>query len=141
MDVIGSVSRTEIFDVVPNLICNSQRVAVTGEGLVNFICCAGKCCAKAECDFECRRSLASENLQYLGAGERPRMMDPVQLDSLPQAKLPKAMARKAIVMAADTPVIDQPVSPAMDRRKPGTQNMAPNATQASRPPAATMTQR
>ena len=46
-----------------------------------------------------------------------------------------------MVMAADTPVIDQPVSWAMDRRNTGSENMAPNATQPRRPPAATMTQR
>ena len=55
--------------------------------------------------------------------------------------LPKAMARKAIVIAAETPVIDQPVAAAIGRRKIGSANSAPKATQPSRPPAATITQR
>lgn len=41
-----------------------------------------------------------------------------------------------MVIAVETPVMDQPVSAAMGRRKTGSQNMAPIATQPSRPPAA-----
>ena len=55
--------------------------------------------------------------------------------------LANAMARKPMVMALDTPVTDQPVSREMGRRKTGSENMAPIATQPSRPPAATITQR
>ncbi len=66
---------------------------------------------------------------------------PTRSDRLPHAMLPSAMARNAIVIAPETPVIDQPVSCAMGRRKTGSENMAPNATQPRRPPAATMTQR
>ena len=43
--------------------------------------------------------------------------------------------------APDTPVIDHPVSCEMGRRKTGSENMAPIATQPNRPPAATITQR
>jgi hypothetical protein len=39
------------------------------------------------------------------------------------------------------PVIDQPVSCAIDRSKTGNENMPPIATQPNRPPAATITQR
>src|SRR5690606_10200364 len=46
-----------------------------------------------------------------------------------------------IVMAVEMPVTDQPVSCDIGRRKTGKENMAPIATQPSRPPAATITQR
>jgi hypothetical protein len=46
-----------------------------------------------------------------------------------------------MVMAVDTPVTDQPVSREMGRRKTGSENMAPMATQPRTPPAATITQR
>ena len=46
-----------------------------------------------------------------------------------------------MVMALDTPVTDQPVSCVMGRRKTGSENMPPMATQPSTPPAATITQR
>ena len=62
-------------------------------------------------------------------------------DSAPHAMLAGAMARKPMVMAVDTPVTDQPVSFEMGRRKTGRENMAPIATQPSRPPAATITHR
>ena len=62
-------------------------------------------------------------------------------DRLPQAMLASAMARKPIVMALDTPVTDHPVSREMGRRNTGSENIAPMATQPSRPPAATITQR
>jgi hypothetical protein len=55
--------------------------------------------------------------------------------------LPNAMARKPKVMALDMPVMDHPVSREMGRRKTGSENMAPIATQPKRPPAATITQR
>ena len=55
--------------------------------------------------------------------------------------LVNAMARKAIVMALDTPVTDHPVSRAIGCRNTGNENMPPMATQPSRPPAATITQR
>jgi hypothetical protein len=55
--------------------------------------------------------------------------------------LATAMATKPIVMAPDTPVTDQPVSREMGKRKTGSENMAPMATQLSKPPAATITQR
>ena len=55
--------------------------------------------------------------------------------------LAAAMARKPIVMAVEIPVTDQPVSWAIGRRKTGSENMAPIATQPSNPPAATITQR
>ena len=66
---------------------------------------------------------------------------PKRSDRLPQMMLPNARARKAKVMALDTPVMDQPVSCEMGRRKTGSENMAPIATQPKRPPAATITQR
>jgi len=55
--------------------------------------------------------------------------------------LPRAMVTNAMVIAVETSVIDHPVSCAMGRRKTGSENIAPNATQPRRPPAATMTQR
>jgi hypothetical protein len=55
--------------------------------------------------------------------------------------LPNAMARKPKVMALDIPVMDHPVSREMGRRKTGSENIAPIATQPKRPPAATITQR
>ena len=55
--------------------------------------------------------------------------------------LVNARARKPIVIALDTPVTDHPVSRVMDPRKTGSENIAPIATQPSRPPAATITQR
>jgi hypothetical protein len=61
--------------------------------------------------------------------------------SVPQAMLANAMARKAIVMALDTPATDQPVSREIGRRKTGSENIEPIATQLIRPPAATITQR
>ena len=66
---------------------------------------------------------------------------PTRSDKVPQIMLANAMARKPIVMALDTPVTDQPVSLEIGRRKTGSENMAPIATQPRRPPAATMTQR
>ena len=62
-------------------------------------------------------------------------------DSVPQTMLAKAIARKPMVMALETPVTDQPVSREIGRRKTGSENMAPIATQPNRPPAATITQR
>ena len=44
-------------------------------------------------------------------------------------------------MALETPATDQPVSRAIGCSKTGSENMPPTATQPSRPPAATMTQR
>ena len=55
--------------------------------------------------------------------------------------LVNAIARKPTVMAPDTPVTDQPVSRAIGCRNTGSENMPPIATQPSRPPAATITQR
>ena len=55
--------------------------------------------------------------------------------------LPNAIARKPIVMALDTPVTDQPVSREIGKRNTGSENIAPIATQPSKPPAATITQR
>ena len=55
--------------------------------------------------------------------------------------LPDAIARKPIVMALDTPVTDQPVSRVIGCSNTGSENIAPMATQPSRPPAATITQR
>ena len=65
--------------------------------------------------------------------------DPVR--QAPQTMLASAMARKPMVMALEMPVTDQPVSRAIGSRKTGSENMAPIATQPSRPPAATITQR
>jgi len=59
----------------------------------------------------------------------------------PHTMLAAAMARKPIVIAVEMPVTDQPVCRAIGRRKTGSENMAPIATQPSRPPAATITQR
>ncbi len=66
---------------------------------------------------------------------------PTRSDRVPQTMLAKAIARKPIVMALEMPVTDQPVSCAIGRRNTGSENMAPIATQPSRPPAATITQR
>ena len=55
--------------------------------------------------------------------------------------LAKAMARKPMVIALDTPVTDQPVSAVIGRKRTGSENMEPIATQPKRPPAATITQR
>ena len=55
--------------------------------------------------------------------------------------LVKASARKPMVIALDTPVTDHPVSRVMAPRNTGSENIAPIATQPSRPPAATITQR
>jgi len=44
-------------------------------------------------------------------------------------------------MAADTPVVDQPVSAAMVRNSTGSENIAPSAMHPITAPAATMTQR
>ena len=62
-------------------------------------------------------------------------------DSVPQAMLANAIARKPMVIALETPVTDQPVSREIGSRNTGSENMAPIATQPSRPPAATITQR
>ena len=43
--------------------------------------------------------------------------------------LANAMATKPMVMALDTPVTDHPVSREMGKRKTGSENMAPIATQ------------
>jgi hypothetical protein len=66
---------------------------------------------------------------------------PKRSERFPQMMLPTAMARKPKVMALDTPVMDHPVSREMGRRKTGSENMAPIATQPKSPPAATITQR
>ena len=66
---------------------------------------------------------------------------PKRSDRFPQMVLPNAIARNPKVMALDTPVMDHPVSRDMDRRKTGSENIAPIATQPKRPPAATITQR
>src|SRR5580698_4203785 len=66
---------------------------------------------------------------------------PKRSDRFPQMMLPKAMARKPKVMALDMPVMDHPVSREMGRRKTGSENIAPIATQPKMPPAATITQR
>ncbi len=78
-----------------------------------------------------------------------RMIDPIMTtgrgpqrsDRLPQPMLAKAIARNPMVIAPDTPVTDQPVSREIGRRKTGSENIAPIATQPKRPPAATITQR
>jgi hypothetical protein len=44
-------------------------------------------------------------------------------------------------MALDTPVMDQPVSREMDRRRTGKENIQPTAMQPKTPPAATITHR
>jgi hypothetical protein len=67
--------------------------------------------------------------------------EPTRSARVPQAMLASAMATKPIVMALDTPVTDQPVAREMGKRKTGSENMAPIATQLSKPPAATITQR
>ena len=66
---------------------------------------------------------------------------PTRSERLPHAMLAKAMARKPMVMALDTPVTDQPVVSAIGRRRTGSENIEPIATQPIRPPAATITQR
>ncbi len=66
---------------------------------------------------------------------------PKRSDRLPQARPAAPIVRKPKVIAAEMPVTDQPVSSAIGRRKTGSENIAPKATQPSRPPAATMTQR
>ena len=66
---------------------------------------------------------------------------PTRSDRLPHDDAAERHGQEAIVIALETPVIDQPVSCAIGRRKTGSENMAPNATQPRRPPAATMTQR
>ena len=66
---------------------------------------------------------------------------PNRSDSVPQIMLVKAMARKPMVMALEMPATDQPVSCAIACSNTGSENMPPIATQPSRPPAATMTQR
>jgi hypothetical protein len=66
---------------------------------------------------------------------------PTRSDKVPQIMLAKAIARKPIVMALETPATDQPVSRVIGCSKTGSENMPPIATQPSRPPAATMTQR
>jgi hypothetical protein len=55
--------------------------------------------------------------------------------------LASAMAMNPTVIALETPVTDHPVSREMGNRKTGNENMAPIATQPSKPPAATMIQR
>ena len=66
---------------------------------------------------------------------------PSRSDKVPQIMLVNAMARKPMVMALDTPVTDQPVSRAIGCKNTGSENMPPIATQPSKPPAATITQR
>ena len=66
---------------------------------------------------------------------------PNRSERAPQAMLAKAMARKPMVIALDTPVTDQPVSAVIGRKRTGSENMEPIATQPKRPPAATITQR
>jgi hypothetical protein len=66
---------------------------------------------------------------------------PKRSERLPHTMLPAAMARKPMVIAVEMPVTDQPVSCAIGSRKTGNENIAPTATQPSRPPAATITQR
>ena len=66
---------------------------------------------------------------------------PNRSDSVPQIMLAKAIARNPMVMALEMPATDQPVSRAIGCSSTGSENMPPMATQPSRPPAATMTQR
>src|SRR4051812_44624014 len=66
---------------------------------------------------------------------------PKRSDRPPQAMLVNASDRKPAVMAAEIPVRDQPVSREIGTSSTGKENMAPMATQPSKPPAATMTQR
>jgi hypothetical protein len=66
---------------------------------------------------------------------------PNRSDNVPQIMLVQAIARKPIVIALDMPVTDQPVSRAIGCRNTGSENMPPIATQPSKPPAATITQR
>jgi hypothetical protein len=61
--------------------------------------------------------------------------------TVPHAMLASAIAMKPMVIALDMLVTDQPVFFEMGSRKTGSENIAPMATQPSRPPAATMTQR
>ena len=68
-------------------------------------------------------------------------LGPIRSARAPQAMLPSAMATMPIVMALDTPATDQPVSREMGSRKTGSENIAPTATQPSKPPAVTITQR
>ena len=66
---------------------------------------------------------------------------PSRSDKVPQIMLVSAIARKPMVMALDTPVTDHPVSRVIGRRKTGSENIPPIATQPNSPPAATITQR
>ena len=66
---------------------------------------------------------------------------PQRSDRVPQSMLASARATKPRVIALDTPVTDHPVSREMGKRKTGSENMAPIATQPKTPPAATITQR
>src|SRR5215471_2596672 len=83
-------------------------------------------------DQRCR--LAGES-QTDGEDDRPGRDD----EARAQAMLVNARARKPIVIALDTPVTDHPVSRVMAPRNTGSENIAPIATQPSRPPAATIT--
>src|SRR5689334_18481800 len=66
---------------------------------------------------------------------------PKRSDKVPQIMLVNAIARKPMVMALEMPVTDQPVSRAIGCKNTGSENIPPIATQPSRPPAATITQR
>ncbi|MDF2605147.1 MAG: hypothetical protein K0R56_2509 [Sphingomonas sp.] len=59
----------------------------------------------------------------------------------PQAMLPNATERNANVIAREMTVTDHPVFWDIGRRNTGSENIAPTATQPSRPLAATITQR
>ncbi len=84
-----------------------------------------------------RARLAARTIEPISTTGR----EPMRSARVPQAMLASAMAIKPIVMALDTPVTDQPVSREIGKRKTGNENMAPIATQPSKPPAATITQR
>src|SRR5262245_5431907 len=63
---------------------------------------------------------------------------PKRSDRLPQTMLASASARKPAVIALETPVTDHPVSLEIGKRKTGSENIDPMATQPKRPPAATI---
>ena len=84
-----------------------------------------------------RARLASKTIEPVRTTRR----GPKRSAIFPHTMLASAMAMKPIVIAVETPLTDHPVSREIGRRKTGSENMAPIATQPSRPPAATITQR
>src|SRR5439155_24886841 len=71
-----------VFDVVPDLIGDAERLAVFPQDLVRLVVGAAQERAQAQRDFERRRRLLAEDLEHLERSERSGVPRPAEFLSL-----------------------------------------------------------